>query len=191
MADVKVGGEPVGIIVDTFSELRTETAEKQEELQTKCYICSLPDYSFEQVPGGFQRHIRKQHNMWDYVYFMIRLEKLATKDITDLNYNEAYLYRMLVRSPDIKALPIKTALALKDTDDIEESIDDKLQQLKHAIELTMHKQFKTLKLTPIAKPPTATNTTVVDANVEFDGFGLAESTDVEVRAIPHTLSTLD
>lgn len=140
---------------------------KQEELQTKCYVCSLPDYAFEQVPGGFQRHIRRQHNMWDYIYFMIRLDDLAQKDITDLNYNEQYLHRLLVRSPDIKALPVKTALALRDTEAIEESFDEKLLQLKHAIEMTVHKQIKALKPTPT---PNVKQPEVADDSNTFGGF---------------------
>lgn len=37
----------LGIIVDTFSQLRDEQIAKQEEYESKCFICSLPDHIFE------------------------------------------------------------------------------------------------------------------------------------------------
>ena len=56
----------LGIIVDTFSQLRSERERNMEELNNNCFICSLPGHNFENV-GGFKPHIRKQHNMWDYI----------------------------------------------------------------------------------------------------------------------------
>ena len=37
----------LGIIVDTFSQLRDEQIAKKEEYESKCFICSLPDHIFE------------------------------------------------------------------------------------------------------------------------------------------------
>ena len=53
----------LGIIVDTFSQLREEQAHQDDEMTNKCFICSLPAYRFEKV-GGFKKHIQQDHNMW-------------------------------------------------------------------------------------------------------------------------------
>ena len=50
----------LGIIVDTFSELRTDKMERDLEYKSKCFICSRPDHDFE-GHGGFAKHLREDH----------------------------------------------------------------------------------------------------------------------------------
>lgn len=83
-----------GIIIDTFGKLREDAAEKNR-LQTEyCFICGLPKESFEVVSfekkeknvgsgysSAFMAHIKTEHNMWDYIFFLIYLK---SKD--DNNY---------------------------------------------------------------------------------------------------------
>lgn len=77
----------LGIIVDTFSELRTEEAERELEFSSKCFICSLPDHEFN-GDGGFQEHIETEHNMWNYLYLALQLSQQAENDLTGMNYHE-------------------------------------------------------------------------------------------------------
>ena len=106
----------LGIIVDTFGRLRTEEANQNAELSGFCYICSLPSHSFEHV-GGFQKHIKRDHNMWAYLYFVEQLKKIEK---VDMSYQERYLYDHLVEggtNMGIKVFPIKQALELQDAHD--------------------------------------------------------------------------
>ena len=48
----------LGIIVDTFVQLRDERAKIEIDIHNTCFVCSLPSFSFEQV-GGFQTHVKK------------------------------------------------------------------------------------------------------------------------------------
>eukprot|EP00049_Salpingoeca_infusionum_P016243 m.329746 g.329746 ORF g.329746 m.329746 type:complete len:2649 (+) comp16040_c1_seq2:1183-9129(+) len=98
----------LGIIVDTFSELRSERAATEEDKKSVCYICGLPRYAFDRVKG-FDHHILKEHNMWAYVYYVAYLESLSR---TSRNYHETHLFEMLVVKKDPTPFPTRRCLAL-------------------------------------------------------------------------------
>jgi hypothetical protein len=100
----------LGIIVDSFSQLRAERAAKLDDMVNSCFICSLPSHHFDNVDGGFARHIREDHNMWAYVYYVMYLEQ-ETQPF-DRTYHELYLYQKLVVELDPAPIPIKRALCL-------------------------------------------------------------------------------
>jgi hypothetical protein len=103
----------LGIIVDSFSQLRAERAAKVDDMLNSCFICSLPAHQFDSVDGGFARHLREDHNMWAYVYYVMYLEQ-ETQPF-DRTYHELYLYQKLVVELDPAPLPIKRALCLMST----------------------------------------------------------------------------
>eukprot|EP00041_Stephanoeca_diplocostata_P038566 m.1528282 g.1528282 ORF g.1528282 m.1528282 type:complete len:3000 (-) comp25237_c1_seq15:596-9595(-) len=102
----------LGIIVDTFSQLRSERAEKMENVRNYCFICSLPSHAFEQGgdANGFARHMKREHGMWSYVYYTLHLKSI---DPEEFNYHEKYLHDMLIKEKDITPFPIKNALSLQ------------------------------------------------------------------------------
>lgn len=60
----------LGIIVDTFSQLRSERERSIEELTNQCFICSLPTHHFG---TQFEKHIKEEHNMWDVSFNAARI----------------------------------------------------------------------------------------------------------------------
>ncbi len=63
-----------GIIIDTFGELRQRKADTEEDIANKCFICSIDRYTFDRyTQGGFLVHIKEEHNMWQYIFFMVHL----------------------------------------------------------------------------------------------------------------------
>jgi len=65
-----------GIIIDTFGSLRAEKMEKYHDTINKCFICAIDKQVFDRAsdqPNGFERHIRYDHRMWNYLYFIIFL----------------------------------------------------------------------------------------------------------------------
>ncbi len=70
----------LGIVVDTFGELRTERANKLADIKGTCFICSLPAHSFDMLPGKFAGHVKNEHNMWDYLYYTKYLISLSPYD---------------------------------------------------------------------------------------------------------------
>jgi len=113
-----------GIIIDTFSALREDAAEKQQIMKNSCFICGLGKDLFDEAEnkslggggsgsnsgvGGFEGHIRTQHNMWDYISYMIYIR---TKDETEYSGLESYIAQ-LFSNDDLSWIPRGSALMLR------------------------------------------------------------------------------
>eukprot|EP00051_Salpingoeca_urceolata_P021905 m.350050 g.350050 ORF g.350050 m.350050 type:complete len:1958 (+) comp19886_c0_seq3:2025-7898(+) len=111
-----------GIIVDTFSELRDESYQIKDAMETECFICSLKSYEFERNGNGFDYHVKNEHNMWDYLCFMLHLKE---KPVTEYTAMEAYVADMLSQGRDTAFFPINRALCLDNSQaaEIEEVLE--------------------------------------------------------------------
>ena len=70
-----------GIIVNNFAELRDLKAKNDNDMHNVCYICNYPRMIFDKnAEGGFTKHIEKDHNLWQYVYFIVHLKSLNSSD---------------------------------------------------------------------------------------------------------------
>ncbi|XP_075250138.1 inositol 1,4,5-trisphosphate-gated calcium channel ITPR2-like isoform X3 [Convolutriloba macropyga] len=112
-----------GIIVDTFSELRDLKWQTEEDMNSKCFICSRSSYDFEHYGKGFDYHVKKEHNMWAYLFYFIHLDDTRKNDYTAL---DLYVYRLLSKE-NYEFFPVNRALVLDDEGDEVEAKLDKLQ----------------------------------------------------------------
>ncbi|XP_021948195.1 inositol 1,4,5-trisphosphate receptor [Folsomia candida] len=81
-----------GVIIDTFADLRTEKQHREETLRNTCFICGLNRSNFDNKAVTFEHHIKREHNMWNYLYFMVLLK---TKDPTEFTGSECYVSKAL------------------------------------------------------------------------------------------------
>ncbi|XP_064599288.1 inositol 1,4,5-trisphosphate receptor type 1-like [Liolophura sinensis] len=123
-----------GIIVDTFSELRDLKWRAESDMKDTCFVCSRNSYDFEHHGKGFDHHVRNEHNMWSYVFFMIHLEDIKASDYTAL---ELYVSKSLNRE-DYDFFPLNRALCLSDVD--KDSTQSKIDDLLHQVTVIAHKQ---------------------------------------------------
>lgn len=63
-----------GVIIDTFADLRSEKQQKDEILKNTCFICGLDRSSFDNKAVSFEEHIRSEHNLWHYLYFIVLIK---------------------------------------------------------------------------------------------------------------------
>lgn len=98
-----------GIIIDTFAELRDDKSKKEEDMRTKCLVCGIDSYTFDRYGSGFHEHIKKEHNMWQYLYF---LHHLRRKEPTEYTGQESYV-AMCVEKGDISFFPAGKCSSLK------------------------------------------------------------------------------
>ena len=68
-----MGNVTLGLIVDTFGELRDETYNYENDRNNICFICQLSKDGCLLKNIDFNEHIKKDHNLWNYVYFLIYL----------------------------------------------------------------------------------------------------------------------
>lgn len=81
-----------GIIIDTFSEMRDELTQRSYSLNNVCFICGKNKWQLEKDGIKFDVHIGKDHSLWKYLYYMIRLKSVKS---TQLNGVEKYIYEKL------------------------------------------------------------------------------------------------
>jgi hypothetical protein len=117
-----------GIILDEFSKLREEKAERDDLMTNFCFVCELEKGDFDDEAskrkppqsGGFARHIGSEHNMWDYVFYLIYLQK---KDSTEFTGAETYVEKQLLKD-SIDWLPRKRAMCMDHSDTL--SLEDQI-----------------------------------------------------------------
>lgn len=109
-----------GINVDTFAELRAIKMERLEDTTEVCFICGIDKLTFDRndTNHGFAKHIRTEHNMWNYLYFFIYLWE---QDKDDDDGMEQYV-RRCIDANDIGWFPIGRALCLNadESDEVDE-----------------------------------------------------------------------
>nr|AAC61691.1 inositol 1,4,5-trisphosphate receptor [Panulirus argus] len=97
-----------GVIIDTFADLRSEKQNSEEILKNSCFICGLTRSSFDNKAVNFEDHIKREHNMWHYLYFYVQVN---VKDPTEFTGPESYVY-LLVKEKDLNWFPRMRAMSL-------------------------------------------------------------------------------
>lgn len=118
-----------GIIIDTFAVLRDENKKKEEDIKNICFVCSLNRTKIEKQGKDFKRHVKKEHHIWNYLFYIYFLIK---KDHTEYDGIESYVQKCL-ETEDIHWMPIKKALSVQD------SLESDEQQLELNIDLLLDK----------------------------------------------------
>ncbi|KAK9764437.1 hypothetical protein K7432_008041 [Basidiobolus ranarum] len=98
-----------GIIFDTFGSLRDERSSIQNDMKSVCFICNISATEFQKHAKGFEHHIKHDHNIWQYLFFLVHLK---TKDVTEYTSQESYVAEML-KDSDYSFFPVNRALCLR------------------------------------------------------------------------------
>lgn len=92
----------LGIIVDTFADLRDKNQLREEDKLLKCYVCQISRDQSLNKKIDYESHIREDHLTWNYVYF---LTYLHITNPNDFNALQNYVWDMLAQK-DISWIPI-------------------------------------------------------------------------------------
>lgn len=138
-----------GVIIDTFADLRSEKQQKELILKNTCFICGkllkncvilslycgflfagLNRSAFDNKTVSFEEHIKNEHNMWHYLYFIVLIK---VKDPTEFTGPESYVYS-LVKSVNLDWFPRLRAMSLAAVEGDGEQIE--LRSLQNVLENT-------------------------------------------------------
>ncbi|XP_018602387.1 inositol 1,4,5-trisphosphate-gated calcium channel ITPR3 isoform X7 [Scleropages formosus] len=97
-----------GVIIDTFADLRSEKQKKEEILKTTCFICGLERDKFDNKTVSFEEHIKVEHNIWNYLYFIVLVRE---KNKTDYTGPESYVAHM-IKNKNLDWFPRMQAMSL-------------------------------------------------------------------------------
>uniref|UniRef100_A0A182Q3P2 Inositol 1,4,5-trisphosphate receptor n=1 Tax=Anopheles farauti TaxID=69004 RepID=A0A182Q3P2_9DIPT len=117
-----------GVIIDTFADLRSEKQQKELILKNTCFICGLNRSAFDNKTVSFEEHIKNEHNMWHYLYFIVLVK---VKDPTEFTGPESYVHAM-VKANIQDWFPRLRAMSLAAVDGDGEQIE--LRSLKTLLE---------------------------------------------------------
>jgi len=97
-----------GIIIDTFGQLRDQRNEMEEDMQSICFICGLDGDTFQRQALGFKNHTKFDHNVWNYLYYLIYLDE---KEEDEYTYVEEYVSEKM-KNGESDFFPLTKALCL-------------------------------------------------------------------------------
>lgn len=83
-----------GLIIDAFGELRDQLESVKEDMESNCFICTMEKGYFEAVPHGFDMHVQNEHNLANYLFFLMYL---IDKPDTEYTGQETYVWNMYQR----------------------------------------------------------------------------------------------
>ena len=92
----------MGIIVDTFAELRDDNWSRENDINNICFICQLSRDDCLTKNIDFNTHVKTVHYVWNYVYF---LTYLHTNNPNDFNSIENFVWEKL-EEQDFGWIPI-------------------------------------------------------------------------------------
>uniref|UniRef100_A0A8C1G6P0 Inositol 1,4,5-trisphosphate receptor n=1 Tax=Cyprinus carpio TaxID=7962 RepID=A0A8C1G6P0_CYPCA len=120
-----------GVIIDTFADLRSEKQRKEEILKTTCFICGLERDKFDNKTVSFEEHIKSEHNMWHYLYFLVLVK---VKDPTEYTGPESYVAQM-IKEKNLDWFPRMRAMSLVSSEG--ESEQNEIRSLQERLETTV------------------------------------------------------
>jgi hypothetical protein len=98
-----------GIIIDAFGDSRDHRQEVEEDQENQCFICGIERSRFDKRKG-FDWHVKNEHHMWNYIYFLAALRQ---KDPTEYTGQESYVAE-LANEGQTDFFPIDRALMLEE-----------------------------------------------------------------------------
>ncbi len=103
-----------GTIIDAFGALRDQQKEAEREMNTCCTICSHNQEYLEQHGTRFHDHISVDHNMWNYMFYVVMITELNADDCSGIQM----FVRDMYETRDTCFFPIKRSLQLDSTSSV-------------------------------------------------------------------------
>lgn len=94
-----------GVIVSTFSQIREESESKEDDMNNKCFVCSIEKVEFEKRKINFDEHLKVEHNVKNYIKYLISLKLINEKD---LDSDQSYIVNCL-NNAEIACFPVNRA----------------------------------------------------------------------------------
>jgi inositol 1,4,5-triphosphate receptor type 3 len=112
-----LGNVFLGIIVDTFAELRDTKQKSDNDKNNICFICQLARDKATARNIDFDDHTNKIHNVWNYVNFITYLLTTNPYNFNKLEYEILDKFK----NNDITWIPLEEALKNNSEEDKEDA----------------------------------------------------------------------
>lgn len=104
----------LGIIVDTFGQIRDQRSDTESYKSNYCFICSIDRETFQKKGIDFVKHVEDDHNKWHYLYFFAYLKERINNDkYYLLNETEIYVLEHITNRNYLKFFPVEMSMSLQ------------------------------------------------------------------------------
>lgn len=73
-----------GLIITGFGKNREQIKFDNLDITNKCFICGINKYEFEMKGNGWLNHIYLEHNVYQYLFYIIYVRNKPTEDLTNI-----------------------------------------------------------------------------------------------------------
>lgn len=170
-----------GIVIDTFGDLREKKEARLDDTVNKCFICGIEKQIFDRASdgtAGFRDHITSDHNMWNYLYFIIYIWEQDKDDDDGLEQ----FVRRCIATKDIQWFPMNQAMCLEVDVSAEEIL---VEELKQSIANVENRIIS--KIAQFKQEGSETLKNVVEMLQEITGAVEAAEDEREKTAMKHNL----
>ena len=94
-----------GLMLDAFGELRDTKDNLESDKNNKCYICNMDRERMEKEGQKFEEHIKNKHHLWNYIFYIIALEKKDDTEYSGLEYEINEKYNLPDEEMDVSWIP--------------------------------------------------------------------------------------
>eukprot|EP00800_Vazella_pourtalesii_P015780 TRINITY_DN4342_c0_g1_i5.p1 TRINITY_DN4342_c0_g1~~TRINITY_DN4342_c0_g1_i5.p1 ORF type:complete len:1829 (-),score=335.50 TRINITY_DN4342_c0_g1_i5:43-5529(-) len=119
----------LGVIVDTFANLRSIQSEQEDIMNNSCFICGLKRSNFDKKAVKFEDHIRKEHNVWHYLQFRAYLKN---KSNTEYTGPESYVQNQIDQE-STEWFPWLRAMSLRKSEGEDDTEQSEFQEIKKVL----------------------------------------------------------
>ncbi|GAM26988.1 hypothetical protein SAMD00019534_101630, partial [Acytostelium subglobosum LB1] len=128
----------LGIIVDTFGQIRDQRSITEEYKANYCFICSIDRETFQKKGIDFNKHVEDDHNKWYYLYFFAYLkERMHNNQQNQLSDSELNALERIESNSSLSLFPIESAISLQQ----DMVNDNKLQDIEAKITSSVTSQI--------------------------------------------------
>jgi hypothetical protein len=187
-----------GIIIMTFANLRDDKFLKEKDIHGRCFMCGIEKDVFEKNAGGpegFKDHIKRDQNMWNYLYFIIFIWEQDKDDDDGLEY---YVRNCIDRG-DLTWFPINQAMCLKRDEDSNKKLISEVQQDLKVVDQSLLSNINVLKteisasveniIESLLSFETKTPNYTAGRSTEVDGQKMSKSSSIVMSSAGGFVST--
>lgn len=169
-----------GMIIDTFSSLRQDRDERVRDTNNICFICGIEKQIFDRAsdePDGFKMHVKVDHNMWNYLYFIFLLWE---QDKDDDDGMEQYVRRAIAAN-EIVWFPSNKAVRLEQIVSPQEVMRKELQSCVDEMEVKVSAKFDEFEVEISSMINQLVESLKQSAPQKSTPEGIAAESDIEIE----------
>ena len=104
------------IIVNTFSQIREDSNQKEEDQKNRCFICNISRIEFQKNKIDIGFHRKYEHNTNNYIKFFVFLWNIDEKD---MDADQSFINNCM-KEKDIKFFPMNCSKSIGEVENDDE-----------------------------------------------------------------------